>query len=207
MIYPRKNSLLRGVLWVYVQYILKRNFHRINFNRVDLDSDKSVLLIANHFSWWDGLILFRVFEQLSGKRFHVMLLEETAKAQPMLKYGGAFSIQKGSRDVLKALDFAAELLEDPNNIVLIYPQGKLYSNFVNEIAFEKGILRTMEAAKDKFQLLFATTFIENFNHKKPTANVYLHVATTTAFETIEQLAQTYQQHYEASRQQQNQLVS
>lgn len=206
MIYPGKNKLLRNILYAYIRYSLKRHFYRVNFNKVDIDAGKSVLVIANHFSIWDGLLLQRLFDQFGGKRFHVMLLEETSKKEPMLKYGGAFSVNKGSRDVLTALDYAAELLKDPNNLVLIFPQGKLYSNFIGELKFEKGIMRIMQGAAGKFQLLFAATFIENFNHKKPTANVYLRAEPQTVFDNIDGLTQCYQQHYGASRQQQTQLV-
>src|SRR6202012_5460253 len=138
MIYPQKNKLLRGVFDAYVQFILKRKFHQINFKAIEFGPQKSVLLIANHFSFWDGLILYRILMHFSKKHFHVMLLEETAKREPMLKYAGAFSVNKGSRDVIQALDYAAELLNDPGNLVLIYPQGKLYSNFIDQVVFEKG---------------------------------------------------------------------
>jgi len=206
MIYPQKNWLLRGMVDGYINYAVKRNFHKVNFNEVELKADKSVLLIANHFSIWDGMLLYNTLNQFSGKNFHVMLLEDTAIKEPMLKYVGAFSIHKGNRDILKALNYAAQLLADPNNLVLIYPQGKLYSNFSDELTFEKGVLRIMERAAGKFQLIYATTFIENFNHKKPTANVYLLAETQNNFDSITALQTSYQQHYNASRQQQTQLV-
>jgi len=190
----------------YINYAVKRNFKKINCNQVEIKPDKSVLLIANHFSYWDGMLLYHLFAKFSGKNFHVMLLEDTAIKEPMLKYVGAFSMHRRSRDILQALNYAAELLNYPDNLVLIYPQGKLYSNFSEEIAFEKGVLRIMEQAVDKFQLLYATTFIENFNHKKPTANVYLRAEAQNSFDNITALQQNYQQHYNASRQQQTQLV-
>ena len=64
-----------------------------------------------------------------------MLLEETSIRIPILKYSGAFSINKRSRDIIKSLDYAAKLLNDPENMVLIFPQGKYYSNFVNDVEF------------------------------------------------------------------------
>ncbi len=60
--------------------------------------------------------------------------------------------------MLESLEYAAELLNDPKNLVLIFPQGKLYSNFVNNIHFEKGgVAKIIEKAEGKFQLIFAVT--------------------------------------------------
>ena len=135
-----------------------------------------------------------------------MLLEETAKKEPMLKYGGAFSINKTSKDALQSINYAAQLLAAPQNLVLVFPQGKLYSNFVSDVHFEKGIMKIMEQAKGKFQLIYAATFIENFQHKKPTANIYLSNATNCTFEDIKAITGSYQQHYNTSRQQQTKIV-
>lgn len=197
---------MHWILKAYVHFIAARLFYKINFNITEIDKERSVLLVANHFSIWDGLILYWVTNKFSGKKFHVMLLEATSKKEPMLKYGGAFSISKGSKSVLQSIDYAAQLLNDPQNMVLVFPQGALYSNFVNDIKFEQGIIKIMQKASNKFQLIYATTFIENFQHKKPTANVYLTQVTNCTFEDIAALNADYQQHYNAARQRQTQIV-
>lgn len=206
MIYPKKNGVMRWMLKSYVYFILKRHFYRIDFNNIEVEQGKSILLVANHFSIWDGLVLYWVARQFSTKKFHVMLFEETAKKEPMLKYGGAFSVSKGSKDMMQSLDYAGQLLADPANLVLIFPQGKLYSNFVNEVHFEKGVIKIMQQAGDKFQLIYAATFIEHLQHKKPTANIYLNNPANCTFENIEALNNSYQQHYDTSRQQQTKIV-
>jgi 1-acyl-sn-glycerol-3-phosphate acyltransferase len=206
MIYPKKNRIMFLILYVYTRYILNRHFYNINFNNVEIEQNRSILLIANHFSIWDGLILYWVTRKNLRKKFHVMLLEATSKKESMLKYGGAFSINKGSRNIIESLNYAAELLHDPQNLVLVFPQGKLYSNFINDIYFEKGIMKIMENARDKFQLIYAATFIENFQYKKPTANVYLNADTNGRFEAIEDLKNSYQQHYSAAKLQQTKKV-
>jgi hypothetical protein len=58
-----------------------------------------------------------------------MVIEETVQKVSFFKYMGAFSVNKNSREMLASLNYAAELLNDPQNLVLIFPQGKLYSNF------------------------------------------------------------------------------
>jgi len=59
---------------------------------------------------------------------------------------------------LESLDYAAELLGNSENLVLIFPQGKLYSNFINKISFEKGVLKIMKQAANDFQLKMFSYF-------------------------------------------------
>ncbi|MGZ3755299.1 MAG: 1-acyl-sn-glycerol-3-phosphate acyltransferase [Mucilaginibacter sp.] len=206
MIYPKNNQLIRGFFRLYLPWIIRRNFKGVTFDQVDIDPDKPVLLLANHYSWWDAFLLYYVFSKLCNKRLYVMVLEETMKQQQFLKYIGSFSVSKNSRQVVASVNYAAELLQNPTNLVLLFPQGKLHSNFVTDVDFRKGALSVMEKAIHPFQLIYAATFTENFQHKKPTANVYLTQATNCIFEDIAGLNADYQQHYNAARQRQTQIV-
>jgi 1-acyl-sn-glycerol-3-phosphate acyltransferase len=205
MIYPRKNIVIKTILQLYVRWITARYFNEINFNRISIDNNKSILLIANHFSAWDAIVLYHINRIFFRKNFHGMILEKTAIKEPALKYAGGFSVKPGTRDLIKSLDFAAELLNEPDNLVLIFPQGKLYSNMVEEVVFESGISHIIKKAEN-FQLIFAATFIENFDNFKPTANVHLKAQTGTDFKNISTLQQAYQQHYTQARAQQTQIT-
>jgi 1-acyl-sn-glycerol-3-phosphate acyltransferase len=205
MVKPGKNFAIRLILHHYVNWIVGRHFHELCFEPVEVDSQKSVLLIANHFSFWDSLILYIASYKLLKKKFYVMVRQDTTIQLKYLKYGGAFSVNKNSRDMLQSLDYAAELLSDPQNLVLIFPQGKLYSNFVDDIHFEKGIIKVIERAEGKFQLLFAATFVQYLKHKKPSATVYLKVEPNDA-KNFEELKNAYQMHYEKAKLQQTEIV-
>lgn len=205
MIYPRKNIVIKTILQLYVRWITARYFNKINFNRIPTDNHKSILLIANHFSAWDTIVLYHINRIFFRKKFHAMILEKTAIKEPALKYAGGFSVKPGSIGVIKSLDFAAKLLDEPDNLVLVFPQGKLYSNMVDEVVFESGILRIIKKAEN-FQLIFAAAFIENFDNFKPTANVHLKAQTGTDFNNINTLQQAYQQHYRQARMQQTQIT-
>ena len=206
MIYPKKNKLIYGFFRFYIPWIIRRNFYTVNFNPVVINPDKAVLLLANHFGWWDAFLLYDVFRKLTDKKLYVMVIEDTMQREWAIKYIGAFSVNKKPREIIASLAYATTLLADPKNLVLIFPQGKLYSNLVNEVHFEKGIIKIIDQAKDKFQLIYATTFIENFQHKKPTANIYLSANTNCTFEDIKAITGSYQQHYNTSRQQQTKIV-
>lgn len=205
MIYPRKNIVIKTILQLYVRWITARYFKQINFNELLPDADKAVLLIANHFSAWDTIVLYHINRIFLKRRFYAMILETTAKKEPALTYAGGFSVNPGSKDVIESINFAAQLLDDAKNLVLIFPQGKLHSNMVDEVKFESGVSHIIKKAKN-FQLLFAATFIENFDNLKPEANVHLMLHTGTDFKDTEALQQAYQQHYTQSRQQQTQIT-
>lgn len=190
----------------YIKWRVGRYFHKIQFDTIEIDRNRSILLIANHYSFWDSLILFCVGDKIFGKKFHVMVLEETLRREPFLKYGGAFSVKKNTEDVLLSLDYAAKLLNDPNNLVLIFPQGQLSPNFTPHIKFEKGVQRIIDKAQGKFQLVFAAGFIQYFKHFKPTATVYLKTESVIyASKSITELQNAYQQYFDASKQLQTEM--
>lgn len=206
MITPKNNKIIHWFFHRYILRLIDKNFRSFNYNNIAVDADKSVLLIPNHFSWWDGFILYYLNNKLFKKRFHIMILEGTVSKVFFLKYMGAFSISKNSKGLIESLNYAAELLQDPQNLVVIFPQGKLYSNFVQQVDFDKGILRVIDKTQQKTQLIFSATFIEYFEHKKPGVNVYVNKSAVNSFNNIHQLTEAYQQHYEAARQQQTQIV-
>ncbi|WP_374949556.1 1-acyl-sn-glycerol-3-phosphate acyltransferase [Mucilaginibacter sp.] len=152
-------------------------------------------------------MLYYINHVVVKKRFHIMVLEETVKNVGFIKYMGAFSVNKNSREILTSLDYAAQLLADPGNLVLIFPQGKLYSNFTGEIVFEKGLNRIMQKAGNSFQTIFAATFIENLQHKKPVATVYLEQGKQIDGATLlTDVRKAYQLHYNSSKLVQTEIV-
>lgn len=205
MIRPKKNFIIRGILHLYTKWIVSRHFHEILFNKIEVAEDKAILLIANHFSFWDSLILYIINRKIFRKKFYVMVREDTTIHLKHLKYGGAFSVKKKSRDMLESLVYAAELLNDPQNLVLIFPQGKLYSNFVQDIHFEKGIMRVIEGAKSPFQLIFAATFVQYFKQRKQSVTVYLKDEDYKG-KSFEVLKNDYQQHYDEVKLEQTEIV-
>jgi hypothetical protein len=198
MIRPQKNFLITGFFSKYIHYIVGRNFHAVNFNRVKINPHQSILLLPNHYSWWDGFLMYYLNKLVFKKQFHVMILEETGRKFFFMKYLGAYTVQKGSRDILASLDYTASLLAEPDNLVLIFPQGTLYSNFTDEIKFQNGLSRVLNLAAGQFQTVFAVSFIEYLQNKKPTANINLEVV-ADSFTNIEGLKIAFQTYYQSAK--------
>ena len=98
------------------------------------------------------------------------------------------------------------LLDDPGNLVLIFPQGKLYPNFTEHIHFEKGIFRIIQQAKGNFQLVFAAAFIQYFKHPKQSVTVYLKTEIINhAGKTPYDLQNAYQQYFDESKRLQTEI--
>ena len=88
-------------------------------------------------------------------------------------YTGAFSVNKNSREMVESLQYASSLLENSRNMLLIYPQGKIYSLYENDFRFEQGIERVLQGKEDKIQLVFSANLIDYFAHSKPSLTMYL----------------------------------
>lgn len=152
---------------------LRRTFARIVYVEKPTLTDASVLMIGNHFSWWDGFIQWQVNRRFFNKRFYVMMLESQLSKNPILKYGGAFSIQKNSRAMLDSLRYAHDLLQDKQNLVLMFPQGALESQHEHHPRFEKGLEVVLRNLDDSVQVIFNLNLTDFFAEKKPSLYVYM----------------------------------
>lgn len=186
----------------YISFLINRNFHSFSFNPVTLNESKAILLLANHFSWWDGFLMFQLNKVFFKRRFHVMVTDENYRDVSFLKYLGAFPIKRQSRDMLQSLESAGKLLNDRNNLLLIFPQGKLFSNHLEEVEFSKGLSRVIDHSSKNFQYLFAATFVDYFNTRKPLVNCYLQNHDGADLNNLVLIQSAYNVHYKNSRQQQ-----
>ncbi len=63
-------------------------------------------------------------------------------------------------------------LNDPKNLVAVFPQGELVSNHTEEINIERGIDYIVKKIKGDCQIIYYSAFIEYFESLKP--SVYIH---------------------------------
>ncbi|MCD7900171.1 MAG: lysophospholipid acyltransferase family protein [Bacteroides sp.] len=153
-------------------YMLDKAFRTITLSGIENDDHLPVLMIANHFSWWDGFIQYRLNKYLYKRKFHVMMLEEQLSRHMILNKAGAFSIRKQSRDIIESLQYCMELLNDKNNLVLIFPQGKIESIYTPYLYFEKGLNYLIQHIKNNIQVIFNVNLIDYFSHKQPSLTIY-----------------------------------
>ena len=111
----------------YSVWKTRRKFHKVYLNGTFTDKNLPVLLVSNHFSWWDGFWAVYLNEKIFHRIFHFMMLEEQLKSHMFLNKTGGYSIKKGSRSIIETIDYTAQLLSDRKNLVLIFPQGEISS--------------------------------------------------------------------------------
>lgn len=158
---------------LYADFFLKRAFREINIFGENNIPDSSMLIISNHFSWWDGFIQLYLNNRVLHKKFHVMMLEHQLKKFMILNKAGAFSVKKNSRDIIQSLKYSEEILSDKKNLLLIFPQGEIQTLYTEYFKFEKGIEKLMK--KEEACLIFNVNLIDYFSHKKPGLNIYYKV--------------------------------
>jgi len=156
----------------YSSYKLDSAFSSVNMIGDVTDNGLPVLIIANHFSWWDGFIQYRLNKIIFKKRFHVMMLEEQLEKYMILNKGGAFSIRRNSREIIDSLNYCTGLLKDNNNLVLLFPQGKIESIYTPYFSFENGLNYLLKHLENGIQLVFNVNLIDYFSQKKPSLNIY-----------------------------------
>ncbi|MFM6976187.1 MAG: lysophospholipid acyltransferase family protein [Sphingobacteriaceae bacterium] len=202
---PCQNRFVYVFFSWFINRIIRRDFQQFEYNAIEIDPKRSVLLLANHFSWWDGFFLFQLNRLFLKKRFHIMVSEENYRQVWFLKYLGAFSVKKQSRSMIETLEYAGELLNDPENLVVIFPQGKLYSSHTDEVRFEKGLMNLINSSAKNFQYLFAVLLTDYFEHRKPTVKAYLQTWEGAEFTSLQLIKSEFNKHFDTSRKQQSNI--
>jgi 1-acyl-sn-glycerol-3-phosphate acyltransferase len=165
-------------VWFFKYYsnlMIKKDFRsvKIIWNKTDL-SEKSIVLIGNHFSWWDGFFANYLNHKLFHKKLHVMMLEEQLSKRMFLSKGGAFSIKRGSRSMVESINYSSELLGNKEHLLVIYPQGVFESLYRYPVTFEPGFVKILEKASGRdFMVLFYAALIDYFEHRRPSLTFYL----------------------------------
>ncbi len=148
--------------------MLRKHFHSIHAGIEDFQRQKSVLLIANHFSWWDGFIGNYLSYKYYKKKFHVMMLKEQLAKRMFLNKAGAFSVEKSSRSVVESLQYSAEILSRDANLLMMFPQGKIESLYHSHFQFAKGIERILKTCDPLPEIILNINLVDYFSNPSPT---------------------------------------
>ena len=105
----------------------------------NLDEVKGpVVLVANHFSWWDGLWVMLYLRQ-SPWQLAVPMLQHQLDKRPFLRWWGAMPLKKG-RSLPGQVAHCLDACSQPHQLLLLFPQGQIASMHAPELVFEKGLL-------------------------------------------------------------------
>ncbi len=174
MIVQQRSVTATKMFAPYVNYRIRRAFKSFVYNTISIKPKHSILLLGNHFSWWDGFLAGKLTNDYLKHNFHIMMQEDHLQKRMLLKYVGGFSINRKSKEIIRSLNYAAGLLDHPDNLVCVFPQGELVSNHTENITIERGISHIIKKIKGDCQIIYYTALIDYFESLKP--SVYLHLA-------------------------------
>ena len=167
------NTFLYGFFRLYTRLRIKGAFRNVYIEGEVADSGLPVLVIANHFSWWDGFWIMYMNMKLFRRKFYYMMLEEELRKNIFLNRIGGYSVKRGARSIIESLQYTTLLLKDKENMVLLFPQGKIESGHVSEFLFEKGIRRVATEVRGIAQIVFVVNLVEYYSRAKPSLYIYI----------------------------------
>ncbi len=151
-----------------------------------------ILMISNHFSFYDGFIQILLNIKIFKRRYNFMMQEKELKRNMILTKIGACSIDKGKRSSIESVDYALELLRDKGNLFLFFPEGKIKSLYTQDFVFEKGLLsHILENIKNDFQLVYNVNLLNYGINLKPDIHVYYETQTIRAKKNAEEVEQEF----------------
>lgn len=170
---PLPVSILKFLAF-FIFPLLRRRFNKEFIRPAEMrpSGSYSYLLMCNHFGFWDGLFAFYLFlyvlnRQQPLKAMYIMSVKKQMEKKWWLRYIGSFSVEPGKRSVNESLDYAAEVLNTPGNVLLFYPQGNLESAHIRHIVFNEGVYEIVTRIKGDCQLLWCSILTEYFESLKP----------------------------------------
>ncbi|MPL70194.1 hypothetical protein SDC9_15947 [bioreactor metagenome] len=167
----KHNFLIYPFFQFYTKVIIKRKFHAVIIEKKDIDTSKPILLISNHVSWWDGFWAMYINLNILKKKFYFMMHEKQLLEYKFFNQTGGFSINNQYRHIIDSINYSSSILEDKNNLLVIYPQGEINSIYQSNFIFKRGIEKIINQ-KD-ITLLFSANLIDYFSNHKPSLFIYL----------------------------------
>lgn len=155
---------------VYLKRLLKKSFK--DFRVINalpvIDKSKSLVITPNHFSWWDGFFIYWLNKKLLNKKLHILMLEEQLKRYWFFKKLGCYSIDlNDNRKMITSLKYTLELISNPENLIIIYPQGEINTYEQRPIVIKDGINYLSSKSSNDFQVLPVAFKIHYTNERFP----------------------------------------
>jgi 1-acyl-sn-glycerol-3-phosphate acyltransferase len=145
------------VFHAYIQGLMKRHFYALHLAGPipRFDSDKSLLLLPNHSSWWDGFALYILNKQILKRRIYLMMLEEELMKNRFFSLVGAYSIhQQTIHGIRTSLQYTLDRLHDTREhpVVCFFPQGALLPFHQRPLGFKRGVEKILSRLQQPVNL-------------------------------------------------------
>ncbi len=173
MIQAKHHPFVYGFFKLFTRLKMKSHFERVHIIGEFPQDDASVLLIANHTGWWDGFWALILSTRYFKRKYYFMMLEKELAKRWLFSYSGGFSIAHNAKSMVESLNYAASILTQKNNLVLMFPQAKMHSLYRREFSFANGVSRITKQMPDTTHIYFLASLVDYFDHPKPSLYLYL----------------------------------
>lgn len=113
------------------------------------NTDVPTIFFAPHCNWWDGIVLYNITHRIFHKEIRLMV--EELNRFPLLRHGGAYSVNKKSpQSAMAALKYSVDVVGDLRNILCIFPQGIIRPPHYKPIEFQTGLAYIAQNAVKKY---------------------------------------------------------
>lgn len=174
MIYAKHSKLHRMLFNFYIDKKLKSYFNHFYLTEASIKplDNKSILVLPNHFSWWDGFLVDFIKRKFFPEyKIFMMVLESTLNRFWFFKYLGTYSINPTKpKEVIESFRYTEKILSEKGNFVVIFPQGNLEPYSIDKIKFKEGLNILLNNSGINYYIQILALKIQFENEMKP--NVY-----------------------------------
>lgn len=171
MIQAKKSKLFTYFFSLYNRWLIHFSFETI-YIKIERPLPQQAVFIANHSSWWDGLLLHQInYDELKHDLF-VMMHESGLQRYPFFRKLGAFSVNRlHPKSVMTSLKYGCTLLEEGKSL-WIFPQGDEQALEKRPLDFQAGFMYFVE--KNEHVPIIPVVYYYAFRHsRKP--DCFIHV--------------------------------
>lgn len=155
---------------IYLERLLKKYFHdfRLINSFPEISAEKSLVVAPNHFSWWDGFFIYFLLKKKTNKKVFIMMLENQLRRYWFFQKVGCFSTNpENKQSSIATFRYTLDLLRNPENCVVIFPQGEIEPFEKTSYNYHKGIEFLVKHSATEFDVLFIANKIFYTNEKLP----------------------------------------
>lgn len=191
------------ILNLYSGYKMNRAFRETECIGEWSENRLPILMLSNHFSWWDGFIQYRLNRTVFDRKLYIMMLEEQLRKHMILNKCGGFSVKKNSRSIIETLDYCKDIVKEQGNMLLIFPQGEIQSMHMPQIKFESGLRYLLRHIENDINIVLNVNLVDYFSEKRAKLNIYFKVLSSNQFTGKQTIEKEYNEFYAECRNRQN----
>ncbi len=170
MLKAKHSKIARLIFNPYIDRLMKKSFTSFYLvNQIpEFPEKKGLIITPNHISWWDGFFIDYISRKFIPRKLHLMMLESSLKKYWFFNKLGSYSINpENSKSLIETAEYTGEILNDPSNFVITYPQGEIEPFEKRPLSIKEGIKFFIKKNPEDIFVLPVGFKIQFYNEKNP----------------------------------------